>query len=252
LDWLDSRHSFSFGDYYDPAQLGFRSLRVLNDDRVAPGTGFGMHPHRDMEILTWVLSGALEHADSLGNGSVIRPGQVQRMTAGTGILHSEYNPSETEPVHLLQIWIVPAHKGLTPGYEERTFEPSELRGRLRLLASADGRDGAVTIHQDADVYAALLGPGQAVTHALRPGRSAWVQVAEGAVTLNGQPLRAGDGAAVRDEPEPCLAAAEGAHVPLLGLPRPRAAHPPNPGTVSPVRYTKDNGQGTPDHGPTHG
>jgi redox-sensitive bicupin YhaK (pirin superfamily) len=217
LDWLASWHSFSFGDYFDRAQMGFRSLRVLNEDRVAPGAGFGMHPHRDMEILTWVLSGALEHRDSLGNGSVIRPGQIQRMTAGTGILHSEYNPSPADPVHLLQIWIVPAQRGLTPAYEERTFAPADFAGRLRLLAAGDGRNGAVAIHQDADLYAVTLPPGESVTHTLRPGRSAWVQVASGAATLNGQRLLAGDGAAAQGEPELQVTAEEPAQLLLFDL-----------------------------------
>src|SRR4051794_3121430 len=199
LGWLDSAHSFSFGDYWDPEHTGFRSLRVINEDRVEGGTGFGTHPHRDMEILTWVLSGALEHRDSLGTGSVIGPGEIQRMTAGTGILHSEYNPSADEPVHLLQIWLLPERKGLTPSYDQRAFPEAGRRGRLQLLASRDGRDGAVTIHQDADLFAAELARGESVTHSLRPGRSAWVQVTRGAVNVNGKALRAGDGAAVRDE-----------------------------------------------------
>jgi redox-sensitive bicupin YhaK (pirin superfamily) len=217
IDWLDSRHTFSFGDYFDPAHLGFRSLRVLNDDWVQPGNGFGMHPHRDMEIITYVLDGALEHRDSLGTGSVIRPGEVQRMTAGTGIFHSEYNPSREKPVHLLQIWILPERKGLTPDYEQRAFAEDELRGRLRLVAARDGRDGAVSLHQDVDLFAARLGAGEAVEHRLRPGRSAWVQVARGAVTLNGQPLEAGDGAAVRDEAVLRLAGREPAEVLLFDL-----------------------------------
>jgi redox-sensitive bicupin YhaK (pirin superfamily) len=198
LRWLDSYHSFSFGDYYDPAAMGFRSLRVINDDRVAPGTGFGMHPHRDMEIITYVLEGELRHQDSLGNGSVIRAGEVQRMTAGTGIVHSEFNPSSTQPVRLLQIWIVPEQKSLQPSYEERRILETEMAGRLRLIASRDGRDGAVTIHQDVDLLAGVLRKGERVNHHLRPGRAAWVQEARGAVALNGRPLREGDGAAVSD------------------------------------------------------
>jgi redox-sensitive bicupin YhaK (pirin superfamily) len=196
LDWLDSRHTFSFGDYYDSQHMGFRSLRVINEDYVRPGAGFGMHPHRDMEIVTWVLEGSLEHRDSLGNGSVIRPGQVQRMTAGTGILHSEFNPSNDESVHLLQIWITPDHRGLRPGYEQKTITEA---GPLRLLASANGRDESVTIHQDVDLYAGHLKEGESVNQALRPGRSAWVQVTRGEVTLNGQAVHAGDGAAVEGE-----------------------------------------------------
>jgi redox-sensitive bicupin YhaK (pirin superfamily) len=199
LDWLDSRHSFSFGDYYDPAHMGFRSLRVVNDDRVAPAGGFGRHPHRNMEIVTYVLEGALEHRDSLGTGSVIRPGDVQRMTAGTGIYHSEFNPSAAEPVHLLQIWLLPDELNLRPGYEQRSADELASDGPLWLLASSDGRDGSVTVHQDVDLFAARLGDGAAVTHRLRPGRGAWVQVTRGAVELNGQPLRVGDGAAVEDE-----------------------------------------------------
>jgi hypothetical protein len=217
LDWLDSRHSFSFGDYYDPDELGFRSLRVLNDDRVAPARGFGMHPHRDMEIVTYVLDGSLEHRDSLGTGSVIRPGDLQRMTAGTGILHSEFNPSPDAPVHLLQIWLLPERRGLKPGYEQRHFPESERRGRLRLVAARDERDGAIGIHQDADLYAAILETGDQVSHPLRPGRSAWVHVARGAVTLNGQLLRAGDGAAATAESVLNLAATESAEVLLFDL-----------------------------------
>ena len=199
LDWLDSRHSFSFGDSYDLDHMGFRSLRVINDDRIAPTGGFGRHPHRDMEIVTYVLEGALEHRDSLGTGSVIRPGDVQRMTAGTGIYHSEFNPSADEPVHFLQIWLLPDTLNLGPGYEQRSAAGLVAGGPLRLLASRDGRDGSVTVHQDVDLFAARLGDGATVTHRLRPGRGAWVQVTRGAVELNGRPLRAGDGAAVEDE-----------------------------------------------------
>src|SRR5436309_6185661 len=199
IGWLDSWHSFSFGDYYDPAHVEFRSLRVLNDDWVAGGQGFGMHPHRDMEIITYMVSGALEHKDSLGTGSVIRPGEVQRMSAGTGIRHSEFNPSPTEPAHLLQIWLTPERRGLTPGYEQKAFPEAERRGRWRLVASPDGRDGSVTIHQDAELYVTLLEPGESATHELRPGRYAWGQVARGAVTVNGKPLAEGDGAAASEE-----------------------------------------------------
>ena len=199
LDWLDSWHSFSFGEYYDPAHMGFGPLRVINDDRVAPGGGFGTHPHRDMEIVTYVLSGELQHRDSMGNGTIIRPGEVQRMTAGTGIRHSEFNPSDTRPVHLLQIWLFPEQRGLQPGYEQKSFPASEEANRLRLVASRDGRDGSVTIHQDADLFVGRLSPGAAVRHEFRPGRFGWVQVATGALTLNGQRLEAGDGAAVEDE-----------------------------------------------------
>ena len=199
FDWLDSRHTFSFSDYFDPAHMQFRSLRVLNDDRVAAGGGFGMHPHRDFEILSYVMSGALEHKDSLGTGAVLRPGEMQRITAGTGVMHSEFNPSATDPVHFLQIWLTPEQRGLTPGYEQKAFAEADRRGRWRLVASRDGRDGSVTVHQDADVYATLLEPGESATHVVRPGRSAWVQIARGTVTLNGRPLVAGDGAAVSGE-----------------------------------------------------
>jgi len=197
--WLDSRHTFSFGEYYDPRHMGFRALRVINDDRVAGGGGFPRHPHRDMEIVTVVFEGALEHGDSLGNGSAIRPGEVQRMTAGTGIRHSEANASETDPVHLLQIWILPEREDLEPGYEQKAFAPEEFDGRLRLVASPDGANGSLTIRQDARIYQARLEPGQGVSQALSPERHAWVQVARGAITLNGQTLREGDGAAVSGE-----------------------------------------------------
>lgn len=199
IDWLDSWHTFSFGDYHDPKWRGFRSLRVINDDLVGPAGGFDTHPHRDMEIITYILSGALEHRDSLGTGSVIRPGDVQRMTAGTGILHSEFNPSQTKPVHLLQIWLFPDKKGLTPGYEQKSFATADKQGRLCLIASNDGRDGSVSMHQDADLFATTLAAGERVTHELKPGRNAWLQVATGGVTLNGTKLQAGDGAAVSDE-----------------------------------------------------
>ena len=197
--WLDSRHTFSFGGYQDPDHMGFGTLRVINEDVIQPGQGFGTHGHQDMEIVTYILDGALEHKDSIGNGSVLRPGEVQRMSAGTGIEHSEFNPSPTDPVHLLQIWIVPERKGLEPGYEQKSFPEPGRRGTLRLVGARDGRDGAVTIHQDVDLYATILEDGADVTHPLRPGRKAWVQVARGAVRLNGQPLSQGDGAAVSDE-----------------------------------------------------
>jgi redox-sensitive bicupin YhaK (pirin superfamily) len=197
--WLDTYHSFSFGEYLDPQQMGFRALRVINEDFVEPSRGFGMHPHADMEILTVVLEGALEHRDSLGNGSVIRPGDIQRMTAGTGIRHSEFNPSDEERVHLLQIWILPETRGLTPSYAEATFPAEERRGRLRLLASREGREGSVSMNRDVDLLGAVLEPGEAVTHDLRPGRFAWIQVARGAIDVNGTKLEAGDGAAVEAE-----------------------------------------------------
>jgi len=190
--WLDSWHSFSFADYHDPAHMGFGPLRVINEDRVQPGMGFGTHGHRDMEIISYVLEGALEHKDSMGNGSVIRPGNVQRMSAGTGVRHSEYNPSASAGVHFLQIWIEPAERGVAPGYEEKNFDAASKRGRLRLIASPDGREGSVTIHQDALVYAALLDGAETATQSLAPGRRLYVHVARGEVTANGQKLQAGD------------------------------------------------------------
>jgi redox-sensitive bicupin YhaK (pirin superfamily) len=199
--WLDSRHSFSFGHYYDPEHMGFGPLRVINDDRVAPGGGFPTHPHADMEIVTYVLAGALEHKDSLGNGSVIRAGDVQRMTAGTGIRHSEFNASKAESVHLLQIWIIPEKRGLEPGYEQTMFAAADKRDKLRLIGSRDGREGSMTIHQDVDLYATLLSDGATVTHELKAGRVAWVQVAQGTATLNGDQLYPGDGVAVSEAGE---------------------------------------------------
>jgi len=198
LGWLDTRHSFSFSTYYDPRHMGFGPLRVINEDKISPSQGFGTHGHRDMEIVTYVLKGALKHEDSLGNGSIIRPGDVQRMSAGTGIMHSEFNASETEPVHLLQIWLLPAINGIDPGYEQIYIDPAEKRGRLRLIGSQDGRDGSVTIHQDVSLYSGVLGDGDRVTHTLAEGRIGWLQVAQGSVELNGQALTAGDGAAVQD------------------------------------------------------
>ena len=194
--WLDSRHTFSFGHYYDPKFMGHGPLRVINEDRVKPGQGFGTHGHRDMEIISYVLDGALEHKDSMGNGSVIRPGDVQRMTAGTGVQHSEFNHSAAEQVHFLQIWIVPERDGLEPSYEQKTFAQEDKRGRLRLIGSRDGRQGSITIHQDVDLYATLLGPDEAVSHALPAGRGAWVQVVRGRISVNGEILSAGDGASV--------------------------------------------------------
>ena len=196
--WLDSRHTFSFGRYVDRKHMGFGPLRVINDDRVNGGGGFPMHGHADMEIITYILQGALEHKDSLGTGSVIRPGDVQRMTAGTGIEHSEFNASPVEPVHLLQIWIMPERAGLAPGYEQKAFSGSEKRGKLRLVASRDGRDGSVTINQDADMLATVLAPGDAVQHTIRQGRGVWIQVARGSVLVNGELLEAGDGASSQD------------------------------------------------------
>lgn len=196
IDWLDSRHTFSFGDHHDPRHMGFRTLRVINDDHVAPASGFPTHPHRDMEILTWVLDGTLEHKDSMGTGSRIGPGEIQRMSAGTGVRHSEWNPSESDPVHLLQIWLLPDRARLEPGYEQRKFEPAELADRLRVIASGDGRDGSVSMNQDATLLATRLSAGAKVAHTLAPGRAAWVHVAKGAVAVNGTKLAAGDGAAL--------------------------------------------------------
>lgn len=216
--WLDTRHTFSFADYHDPRHMGFSVLRVINEDRVQPGQGFGTHGHRDMEILSYVLAGGLAHRDSLGTGSVIRPGDVQRMSAGTGVRHSEFNASDAEPVHFYQIWILPAARGIAPGYEQKRFPDADKRGRLRLVASPDGADGSLTIHQDARVYASVLEPGQAVAHALEPGRRAWLQVARGAVTLNGQAMREGDGAAVSEERRLTVTATAPAEVLLFDLP----------------------------------
>jgi redox-sensitive bicupin YhaK (pirin superfamily) len=199
--WLDSWHTFSFADYYDPRHVGFRSLRVMNEDRVLPGAGFGMHPHRDMEILTFVLSGVLEHRDSLGSGAQLRPGEVQHMTAGTGVLHSETNPSAAEPVHLYQVWLLPDRRGLRPGYEQRAFPPAGRHNQFQLVAAPDGRDGALVIHQDARVYLAELDAGREVRYTLEPGRHAWLQVARGTLECNGVTLAAGDGAALSAEGE---------------------------------------------------
>ena len=197
--WLETYHTFSFAEYDDPAHRGFRTLRVINEDRVQPGEGFGTHPHRDMEIITYVLEGSLAHKDSMGNGSIIRPGDVQRMSAGTGVTHSEYNPSQKEPVHLLQIWILPSAKGLAPSYEQKSYPDEKKRGQFCLIASQKGREDSLTIHQDADVYAAALGAGGNITHPLRPGRHAWLQAARGSITVKGLLLQEGDGAAIRDE-----------------------------------------------------
>ena len=190
--WLNSRHTFSFGEYHDPRFMGFGPLRVINEDRVAPGKGFGEHSHRDMEILSWVLDGALEHKDSLGTGAVIRPGELQRMTAGTGVTHSEFNASKSEPVHFLQIWLLPERHGLKPGYEQRAFPPAELQNRWRLIAAHDGRDGAVKVHQDADLYAARVSAGAELVHVAAARRHLWLQVARGSVEVDGEVLSAGD------------------------------------------------------------
>lgn len=215
--WLDSRHTFSFGDYYDPRHERFRTLRVINDDRVAPGAGFPTHPHRDMEILTCVLSGALEHRDSMGNGEVIRAGEWQAMTAGTGVTHSEFNPSGAEPVHLLQIWILPDRRGHTPGYRQKLFADAEKAGKWRLVASPDAADGSLAIHQDARVYQTRLAAGQTVTHELKPGRGAYLHVATGGVTANGETLVAGDGLAVEDETALTVTGVEPGEVLLFDL-----------------------------------
>jgi quercetin 2,3-dioxygenase len=215
--WLDSRHTFSFGQYNDPKYMGFRALRVINEDRVIPGAGFATHGHRDMEIITYVLSGELAHEDSLGTGSVIRPGELQRMSAGTGIRHSEFNHSKTDPVHLLQIWILPERDGLQPGYEQKALDPTARRGRLQRVGGRGGGDGAITIHQDVDLYLANLAAGESVTHALAPGRHVWLQVLGGAVIVDGDELKEGDGVAVSDEPAIAIAAATEAEIMLFDM-----------------------------------
>ena len=199
VGWLDSRHSFSFGGYHDPGQMGFRSLRVINEDRVVPGAGFPTHGHRDMEIVSYVLEGGLSHKDSLGNGSVISPGEMQRMSAGSGIMHSEYNASTNEPVHFLQIWILPDRTGIPPGYAQKPLDLDAARGKLVLAAGPDGSGAAVILHQDARIYAARLDAGATVSHDPRPGRGAWLQVARGMVALNDTEMREGDGAAIEGE-----------------------------------------------------
>ena len=215
--WLNTRFTFSFADYYDPKYEQFRTLRVMNDDRVAGGGGFPTHPHRDMEIVTYVLEGALQHKDSMGNGSVIRPGDVQYMSAGTGVAHSEFNASQKEPVHLYQIWMFPDKKGYKPAYDQKHFDDAEKRGKLRLVASPDGRDGSVKIRQDNELYVAVLAPGQAVKHELNKERHAYVQVARGSVTLNGKTLEAGDGAAISAEKAVELTGVKDAEVLLFDL-----------------------------------
>jgi len=215
--WLDSFHTFSFADYYDPREMGFGTLRVINEDRVAPGTGFGRHPHRDMEIISYVLEGALEHKDSMGTGSVIRPGDVQRMSAGTGVTHSEFNPSAHEPVHFLQIWIEPNRNGVTPSYEQKHFPIVEKKGRLRLIVSPDGVDGSVKIHQNACVYAAVLSAGDAVAYTLAEGHKAYVHVARGAVQVNDTALSSGDGVKVSGERELRLTQGKDAEVLLFDM-----------------------------------
>jgi quercetin 2,3-dioxygenase len=217
LGWLDTYHTFSFDQYYDPEHMHFRSLRVINEDRVAPGQGFPTHSHRDMEIITYILSGALEHRDSMGNGSVIKPGDVQRMSAGTGVAHSEFNPSDSEQVHLLQIWILPGERNLRPSYEQKFFGEAERKGRLREIASPDGRDGSVTIHQDARVQAALLNANEPLEYRLAAQRHAWIQVARGTVRLNENELKQGDGAAITGESKLVLTAHDSAEVLLFDL-----------------------------------
>jgi redox-sensitive bicupin YhaK (pirin superfamily) len=215
--WLNTYHTFSFGDYYDPARMGFRSLRVINDDRVEPGQGFGMHGHRDMEIVTYVLEGSLAHKDSMGNGSILKAGQLQRMTAGTGVRHSEFNPSDKEGVHLYQIWLLPQRQGLQPSYEELSLAEEPRRGRFRLVASPDAADGSMTIHQDARLYLAALLPGQAVSHDIERGRAAWLQVLGGNVNILGNDLSAGDGAAITHENTVAVGATTASEVLLFDL-----------------------------------
>jgi redox-sensitive bicupin YhaK (pirin superfamily) len=215
--WLDTYYTFSFSDYYDPAHMGFRALRVINEDRVQPGMGFGTHGHKDMEIVTYVLEGALEHKDSMGNGSVLRPGEFQRMSAGTGLRHSEFNPSATEPVHLYQIWLLPGRNGIQPSYEQKFFAEDGKQGRFQLVASPDGAEGSLHIHQDARVYLSKVNAEQSVQHAIPPGRHAWLQVLRGNVTVNGRALETSDGVAVSDEPLITVAAESPAEVMLFDL-----------------------------------
>jgi quercetin 2,3-dioxygenase len=215
--WLDSHHTFSFADYFDPAQMGFRSLRVINDDTVTGGQGFGTHPHKDMEIISYVLDGSLEHKDSMGTGSVIRPGDVQRMSAGTGVLHSEFNASKTEPVHFIQIWLIPEQRGIAPGYEQKSFPRGERQGRLRLVASPDAQDGSVTIHTQARLYAGVFDAGESAELELASGRHAWVHIARGRARVNGKELAAGDGAAISGEKAVRIEGIDGAEVLLFDL-----------------------------------
>lgn len=215
--WLNSKHTFSFGHYHDPGHMGFGPLRVINEDRVQPGKGFGTHSHRDMEIISYVLEGALEHQDSLGNGSIVRPGDVQRMTAGTGVRHSEFNSSSEEPVHFLQIWILPERAGLAPGYEQKTFGQKDTPGKLHLVGSRDGRDDSVLIHQDVDLYATCLGPGDEVTHMTAARRKVWVQVARGRAEVNGKMLEAGDGMALAGEKKVTLCGVSNAEILLFDM-----------------------------------
>jgi quercetin 2,3-dioxygenase len=215
--WLDSKHSFSFGDYYDPEHIGFRALRVINEDRIIPGAGFPRHGHRDMDILSYVLDGALQHKDSIGNGTVIRPGEIQRMSAGTGVEHSEFNASQSKPAHFLQIWLIPEKRGIKPSYEQKSVPLEERRGKLRLVAAPDAPEGAVTLHEDARVYVANLAAGERVSHDIAPDRGVWVQVARGIVGLNGTELREGDGAALEDEARAEIEADTDAEILLFDL-----------------------------------
>ncbi len=215
--WLDSKHSFSFGDYYDPAHTGFRALRVINEDRIIPGAGFPRHGHRDMDILSYVLDGAIEHKDSIGNGTVIRPGEIQRMSAGMGVEHSEFNASQSEPAHFLQIWIIPEKRGIKPSYEQKPVPLEERRGKLRLVAAPDAPEGAVTLHEDARVYVANLAAGERISHDIAPGRGVWVQVARGIIGLNGTEMREGDGAALEDEKNATIEAETEAEILLFDL-----------------------------------
>lgn len=215
--WLDSRHSFSFGQYFDADHMGFGPLRVINEDKVAPGAGFGTHGHADMEILSVVLDGALEHKDSTGNAEVIRPGDVQRMTAGTGVQHSEYNASKEDPVHFLQIWIIPEKEGLAPGYEQKTIPAEDRQGKLKLLGSRDGRDGSITIHRDVDLYGSVLSDGDSLTQVIGPKRGVWLQMIKGAVRANGDVIVAGDGLALIREPDIKIDAIEDAEFLLFDM-----------------------------------
>lgn len=217
IGWLDSQHTFSFGQYYDPAHMGFRSLRVINDDRVIPGAGFPTHGHRDMEIISYVVDGALEHKDSMGTGSIIRPGDVQRMSAGTGVTHSEFNPSQEESARFLQIWVEPEKTGIDPSYEQKAFAPEERENQLRLVVDREGRDGAVKVHQDVSMYAAALTENGIVAYTIESGRHVWIQVVRGIVELNGKELREGDGAAISDNIEITLSSEVGAEVLLFDL-----------------------------------
>lgn len=223
-DWLDSYHSFSFADYHDPEQMGISILRVINDDRIAPAGGFPTHPHRDMEIVTYLLDGVLEHRDSLGNGSLIRPGEIQRMSAGSGVQHSEFNHSDQQPVHLLQIWLLPNRQGVEPGYAQKQFPLPERRNRLRLLVSPDGRDGSLSAHQDGLIYGSLLDRDHPITHVLEAGRIAYVHIARGAASINGEQLTGGDAIVLADEPEVALTGLEQAEILLFDLPAEPAAH----------------------------